>query len=117
FNECNRSRGDFQDWRPATQGRFPECRIADPRVGARTPERWKPRSQKQGPEPPVQADQATRCRRLAEMKPISVEMPRTHWSRWLAIAGSFWAVTRKDGPETLTAATGLRCASSTGTAM
>ena len=48
---------------------------------------------------------------------MSVEMPRTHCSRWLAMAGSFCAVTRNDGPETLTAATGNRCASSTGTAM
>ena len=31
--------------------------------------------------------------------------------------GSFCAVTRKDGPETLMAATGFRCASSSGTAM
>ena len=37
---------------------------------------------------------------------MSIEMPRTHCSRWLAMAGSFCAVTRNDGPDTLTAATG-----------
>src|SRR5579863_4822096 len=35
-----------------------------------------------------QADQATRWTRLAEMKPMSSEMPRTHCSRWLAMDGS-----------------------------
>ena len=42
---------------------------------------------------------------------MSMEMPRTHCSKWLAIDGSFCAVTLNDGPETLTAATGWRCAS------
>ncbi len=63
------------------------------------------------------ADQAARLPRPLEVYPISIEMPRTHCSSWLAIEGSFCAVTRNDGPEMLTAATGRRCASSRGTAM
>ena len=38
--------------------------------------------------------------RPLETKPISTEIPRTHFSRWLAIEGSSCAVTRNDGPET-----------------
>jgi hypothetical protein len=49
---------------------------------------------------------AARLARVAEMNPMSAEIPRTHCNRWLAIEGSFCAVTRNEGPEILTAATG-----------
>ena len=65
----------------------------------------------------VKAGQTARWPRPVETKTISTEIQRTHWSNWFVIEGSLCAVMRKDGPETLTAATGSRCASSTGTAM
>src|ERR1035438_5175185 len=66
---------------------------------------------------PAYADKAVRAARAAEVYPMSTEIPRTHCSNWFAIDGSFCAVTRKDGPEMLTAATGSLCASRRGTAM